>query len=211
MILFLQSLNEHFVWLFFGFLFALFSKDCLEKNYYLLYLTIIIVISIYQISGQQFSRVLIASRNSEYPWIFPVLRTERKMVRRFAKISEQEIKTSFFYPSDLVKLKQPSPSGFVKSVGYIPRRFVSQYIYSPLFTSPSGDSCILFAEVEAKRGGYLLSQKAARLISTTFTDTKVNNNKILILINKSMICVTLNLWTIYLLVSFRQVAKAIVS
>jgi len=27
----------------------------------------------------------------EYPWIFTVLQTERKMVRRFAKVSEEEI------------------------------------------------------------------------------------------------------------------------
>ena len=53
--------------------------------------------SIYQISGQQFSRVLIGSRNSEYPWIFTVSRTDRKMARRFAKVSEEEIKTAFFY------------------------------------------------------------------------------------------------------------------
>ena len=38
-----------------------------------------------------FSRVLIGSRNLEYHWIFTVLRTERKMARRFAKVSEKEI------------------------------------------------------------------------------------------------------------------------
>ena len=48
-------------------------------------------ISIYQISGWQFSRVLIGSRNVEYPWIFTVLRTARKMERRFAKVLEEEI------------------------------------------------------------------------------------------------------------------------
>ena len=46
--------------------------------------------SIYQISGQQFLRVLIGSRKSEYPWLFTVLRTARKMARRFAKVSEEE-------------------------------------------------------------------------------------------------------------------------
>ena len=45
--------------------------------------------SIYQTSGKQFSRVLIGSRNLEYPWIFTVLLTERKMARRFAKVSEE--------------------------------------------------------------------------------------------------------------------------
>ena len=37
------------------------------------------------------STLLIGSRNLEYPWIFTVLRTERKMARRFAKVSEEEI------------------------------------------------------------------------------------------------------------------------
>ena len=61
--------------------------------------------SIHQISGWQFSRVLIGSRSSEYPWIFTVLRTERKMARRFAKVSEEEIEETFFYPSGLVNAK----------------------------------------------------------------------------------------------------------
>ena len=39
------------------------------------------------------------SRNLEYPWIFTVLRTEKKTVRRFAKVSEEEIEEAFFYPS----------------------------------------------------------------------------------------------------------------
>ena len=69
----------------------------------------IINFSIYQISGYQFSRVLIGSRNSEYPWLFIVLRTERRMARHFAKVSEEEIKTAFFYPSDLVNTKTTIP------------------------------------------------------------------------------------------------------
>ena len=52
--------------------------------------------STYQISGWQFSRVLIGSRNLQYPWVFTVLRTERKMARRFAKVSEEEIEEWFF-------------------------------------------------------------------------------------------------------------------
>ena len=48
-----------------------------------------------------------------------------------------------FYQTDLVNLKQLSLSGSVNSARYMPRRFVSQYIYPLLFTSPSGDSCIL--------------------------------------------------------------------
>ena len=50
------------------------------------------------------------------------------MARRFAKVSEEEIKTAFFYPSDLVNTKTTIPSGSVKSGGYIPRRFASWYI-----------------------------------------------------------------------------------
>ena len=41
-------------------------------------------------------RVLIGSRSLEYPWIITVLRTERKMARRFAKVSEEEIEEAFF-------------------------------------------------------------------------------------------------------------------
>jgi len=69
----------------------------------------IIIISIYQISGKQFLRILIGSHNSEYPWIFTVLRTERKMARRFVKVSEAEIEEAFFYPSDLVNTKTTIP------------------------------------------------------------------------------------------------------
>ena len=50
-------------------------------------------------------RVLIGFRNSEYPCTFTVLRTKRKMARLFAKVSEEEIKTAFFCPSDLVDTK----------------------------------------------------------------------------------------------------------
>ena len=77
--------------------------------------------SIYQISGQQFSRVLIGSCNSEYPWIFTLLRTERKMGRRFMKVSKEEIEEAFVYPSDLVNTKTTIPERGVNSGGYIPR------------------------------------------------------------------------------------------
>ena len=69
----------------------------------------IMLFSIYQISGQQFSRVLIGSRNLKYPWVFTVLLTERKMARRFAKVLEEEIEEAFFYPSDLVNTKTTIP------------------------------------------------------------------------------------------------------
>ena len=41
------------------------------------------------------------------------------MARRFANVSEEEIEEAFSYPS-------------------------IWYIYPPLFTSPSGDSCIIY-------------------------------------------------------------------
>ena len=68
-----------------------------------------IIISVYQISGWQFLRILIGSRNLEYPWIFTVLRTERKMACHFAKVSEEQIEEAFFYPSDLANTKTTIP------------------------------------------------------------------------------------------------------
>ena len=66
------------------------------------------------------------------------------MARRFAKVSEEEIEEAFFFPSDLVNTKTTvSPSGSVKSGGYIYLDALHLGIYPPLFTSPSGDSCIL--------------------------------------------------------------------
>ena len=53
--------------------------------------------------------LLIGSRNSQYPWIFTVLRTERKMAHRFAKVLEEKIEEAFFYPSDLVSTKATTP------------------------------------------------------------------------------------------------------
>ena len=53
------------------------------------------------------------------------------MARRFAKVSEEEIKTGFFYPSDLVNTKTTIPSGSVKSDGYIPLLSVYIHHYSP--------------------------------------------------------------------------------
>ena len=42
-------------------------------------------------------------------WIFTVLRTERKITRRSAKVLEEEIEEAFFYPSDLVNTKTTIP------------------------------------------------------------------------------------------------------
>ena len=71
------------------------------------------------------------------------------MARRFAKVSEEEIvainEAAFFYPSDLVNTKTTIPLRVRR------RRAVDIYldasrlgIYPPLFSSPSGDSCILY-------------------------------------------------------------------
>ena len=58
------------------------------------------------------------------------------MASRFAKVSEEEIKTAFFYPSDLVNTKTTIPLRVDASrLG----------IYPPLFTDPEGDSCIIFS------------------------------------------------------------------
>ena len=59
------------------------------------------------------------------------------MVRRFAKVFEEEIEEAFFYPSDLLNTETT-----------IPFRVGEERlgIYPPLFTSPLGDSCILSAK-----------------------------------------------------------------
>ena len=46
------------------------------------------------------------------------------MVRRFAIVSEEEIEEAFLYPSDLANN-------------------LRLVIYPPVFTSPSGDSCMI--------------------------------------------------------------------
>ena len=48
------------------------------------------------------------------------------MAHRFAKVSGEEIEEAFFYPSDLVNTKT-----------------ISLRVGEELFTSPSGDNCIL--------------------------------------------------------------------
>ena len=39
--------------------------------------------------------------NLEYPWIYTVLRTERKMARRFAKVLGEEIEEAFFIQNNI--------------------------------------------------------------------------------------------------------------
>jgi len=69
------------------------------------------------------------------------------MARRFrsTKVSEEEIEEAFFYPSDLVNTKTTIPQ----------RVSEERWIYTPLFTSPSGDSCILFYKKGKETGGLL--------------------------------------------------------
>ena len=58
----------------------------------------------------------------------------------FAKVSEEEIEEAFFYPSDLVNTKTSIPL----RVGEERWIYTSRLgIYPPLFTSSSGNSCIL--------------------------------------------------------------------
>ena len=66
------------------------------------------------------------------------------MACHFTKVLEEEIEEAFLYPPDLVNTKKLSPSGSVKSGGYIYLDASHLGIY-PLFTSPSGDSCILLS------------------------------------------------------------------
>ena len=56
------------------------------------------------------------------------------MARGFAKVSEEEIQEAFFYPSDLVNTKTTIPL----------RVGEERWIY----TSPSGDSCILLLSLK---------------------------------------------------------------
>ena len=67
------------------------------------------------------------------------------MARCFAKVSEEEIKTAFFYPSDLVHTKTTIPLR-VGEERWIYIDASRLGVYPLLFTSPSGDSCILFHE-----------------------------------------------------------------
>ena len=69
------------------------------------------------------------------------------MARRFAKVSEEEIKTAFSYPTDLVNTKTTIPLrvGEERWI-YTSTPNFAFGIYPLLFTSPSGDSCILIVQ-----------------------------------------------------------------
>ena len=55
-------------------------------------------------------------------------------------------------------------SGSVKSGGYIPERFASRYnLYPPLFTSPSGYSCIILEGQAPHIGTHYTKRKAMNL------------------------------------------------
>ena len=64
------------------------------------------------------------------------------MAHCFAKVLEQEIEEAFFYPSDLVNTKATDPLRVGAMDIYLDASYLG--IYPPLFTSPSGDSGILF-------------------------------------------------------------------
>jgi len=58
------------------------------------------------------------------------------MACRFAKVLEEETEERFFYPSDLVNTKTTIPLRVSEDASGLG-------IYPSLFTSPSGDSCIV--------------------------------------------------------------------
>ena len=73
------------------------------------------------------------------------------MGRRFAKVSEEEIvainEAAFFYPSDLVNTKTTIPLRVGEERWIYTSTLSVSGIYPPLFTSPSGDSCIISREI----------------------------------------------------------------
>ena len=64
------------------------------------------------------------------------------MARRFAEVSEEEIEEAFSYLSDLVNTKTTIPLR-VGEERWMYTSTLRVGIYPPLFTSPSGDSCII--------------------------------------------------------------------
>ena len=66
------------------------------------------------------------------------------MARRFAKGLEEEIEEAFFYPSDLINTKTTIPLRVGEERWIYTSTLRVSGIYPPLFTSSSGNSCILF-------------------------------------------------------------------
>ena len=67
------------------------------------------------------------------------------MARRFAKVLEEEIEEAFFYPSDLVNTKTTIPLRIGEERWiYVCLDAPRLGIYPLLFTSPSGDSCMIY-------------------------------------------------------------------
>ena len=65
------------------------------------------------------------------------------MARRFAKVLEEEIEEAFFYPSDLVNTKTTIPLRVGEERWIYTSTLRVSVLYPPLFTSPSGDSCLI--------------------------------------------------------------------
>ena len=92
------------------------------------------------------------------------------MAGRFAKVSEKEIKTAFFYPSDLVNTKTTIPfrvggerwiySGSVESGGYIPRCFASRYISTTIQLPFRGQLYNIYTKKETcvKKWNYVIME-----------------------------------------------------
>ena len=65
------------------------------------------------------------------------------MAHRLAKVSEEEIVEAFFYPSDLVNTKTTIPLWVGEELWIYTLTLHVSVLYPPVFTSPSGHSCIL--------------------------------------------------------------------
>ena len=71
------------------------------------------------------------------------------MARGFTKVSEEKIKTAFFYPSDLVNTKTTIPLR-VGEERWIYTLILRVSVYTPLFTSSSRDTELYIIQVRLK-------------------------------------------------------------
>ena len=83
------------------------------------------------------------------------------MACRFAKVSEDEIEEAFFYPSDLVNTKTAIPLRVGEERWIYTSTLRISVLYPPLFTSPSGDSCII-SVLEITVGHWALSAQTLK-------------------------------------------------